>query len=100
MKKVALYLALGTLALCAVPSANAADQTRTPVAADRDATVQATDMSSHRRHWRRHRVVRAYPRYYRSYGYYPRPYYYRPAPVVTFGFGFGPRFHRHHWHRW
>ncbi len=106
MKTIAVSLALGALALCGVPSAHAASsgQAKAPIAADAAAAVQDTDMSSHRRHWRRyhrhHRFVH-YPRYYRSYGYYPRSYYYRPAPVISFGFGFGgPRYHRHHWHRW
>lgn len=100
MRKFIVSLAFGALALCAVPPANAAPaQTQTPIAAESDAGVQATDMSSHRRHWRRHhRIVRYYPRYYHSYGYYPEPYYYRPAPVVTFGFGFGgPHRHWPHW---
>jgi hypothetical protein len=105
MKTIAVSIALGALALTAVAPANAASApSQTPISAGVDAAaVQDTDMSSHRRHWRRHhRFVRHYhPRYYRSYGYYPEPYYYRPAPVVSFGFGFGgPRFHRHHGHRW
>jgi hypothetical protein len=102
MNRLALTLAVGALALCGVPSAHAGSAARqAPVAADTAATVQDTDMSSHRRHWRRHHHHHYgyYPRYHRSYAYYPRPYYYRPAPVVSFGFGFGgPR--RHHWHHW
>jgi hypothetical protein len=100
MKAIAVSLALGALALCGVPSAQASSsQTRAPAVGEAGTIVQDTDMSSHRRHWRRYHRHVHYPRYYRSYGYYPQPYY-RPAPVVRFGFGFGgPRYHRH-WHHW
>lgn len=102
MNKIALTLAVGALALCGVPAAQAASaQTQAPIVADANPTVQNADMSSHRRRWHRHRHVRIYPRYYRSYGYYRDPYYYRPAPVLRFGFGVGggPRFHGHRHHR-
>lgn len=107
MKTLALSIALGALALAGVPAAQAApaQHKAAVVAADAATVVQDTDMSSHRRYWRRN-YVRAYPRhyrnygyrpYYRSYGYYPQPYY-RSAPVVSFGFGFGgPRYGYRHW---
>jgi hypothetical protein len=108
MRTIYTSIALGALALCSVPAANAAPaQTpaQTSLAAGTDATTQAVDMSSRHRHWRRwhrhyryHRWGYGYPGYYQSYAYYPRPYYYRPAPVVSFGFGFGGP--RHHWHHW
>jgi Ni/Co efflux regulator RcnB len=104
MRKIAVTAALAALALWAVPAANAAPaQSQKPITTSADEHQAGTDMSSHRRHWRRHRHVRYYPRYYRSYGYYPRPYYYNPAPVVSFGFGFGgPRFYggHRHWRNW
>lgn len=106
MRTIAIAAAFGALALCAAPAANAASAPapeQKPITASGDLPQAGTDMSSHRRHWRRHRHVRYYPRHYRSYGYYPRPYYYNPAPVVSFGFGLGgPRYYggHRHWRHW
>lgn len=112
MKKLALSLAVGAAALLGASAVNAApaqSQPQAPVTAHDDTGAQSTDMSSrHRRHWRHrhyhHRHWGYYRPYhrgyyrpaYRSYGYYPG--YYRPAPVISFGFGVGPRWgHRHYW---
>jgi hypothetical protein len=103
MKKLALSLAVGAAALLgasAVSAAPAQKPGQAPIAAHSDTAVQDTDMSSHRRHWRRwhrhHHHWGHYPRYYRSYGYH-RPYYYNPGPSISFSFGGGPRWHRHHY---
>lgn len=101
MKRLALSLAVGAAALLGASAVNAAPaqkQAQAPTASHSDSTVQATDMSSHRRHWRRHhhRHWGHYRPYYRSYGYYQRPYY-NPGPAFSFSFGGGPRFHRHHY---
>ena len=85
MTKLALSLAVGAAALLGASAVNAAPaqkQAQAPIASHSDSTVQDTDMSSHRRHWRRHHYHRwgHYHRpYYRSYGYYQRPYYYNPS---------------------
>jgi hypothetical protein len=102
MKTLALSLAIGAATFVGATAVNAAPaqtQTQTPIASHSDSAVQATDMSSHRRHWRRwHRHHHwGYRPYYRSYGYYQRPYY-NPGPAISFGFGGGPRWHhRHYW---
>lgn len=100
MNKIVLSLALGAAACFAVPAAHAASaQDSKPVAAATEGTVQATDMSSHRRKWRRHRHHHHhfghYRPYYRSHAYYPRPYYYRRSPGISFSFGVGPRWGHH-----
>jgi hypothetical protein len=104
MTKLALSLAVGAAALLGASAVNAAPaqkQSQAPIASHSESAVQDTDMSSHRRHWRRHHYHRwgHYHRpYYRSYGYYQRPYYYNPGPAISFSFGGGPRFgHRHHY---
>jgi hypothetical protein len=103
MKKLALSLAVGAAALLGASAVNAAPaqkQAQAPIASDTGTTVQDTDMSSHRRHWRRHhhRHWGHYRPYHRSYGYYQRPYY-NPGPAIGFSFGGGPRFHHRH-HYW
>jgi hypothetical protein len=103
MQKFALSLAVGAAALLGASAVNAAPaqkQTHAPIASHSDTAVQDTDMSSHRRHWRRwhrhHHWGHYHRPYYRSYGYY-RPHYYNPGPSVSFSFGGGPRYHhRHH----
>jgi hypothetical protein len=99
--------------MASMPANAASSNGATKATSDKQA-VSDTDISSHRRHWRRygHYGYRSYgyyrprPYYYRpySYAYYPPPYYYRPyyrpAPVFSIGFGFGPSFGfgpRHHW---
>jgi hypothetical protein len=119
MNRLTLSLAIGAAALLSASAVNAAPaqrQAQAPIASD--AIAKDTDMSSHRRHWRRwhghhhhwgHHRWR--PHYwghhhwapsYRSYGYY-RPArvvrYYRPAPIYypysyyrpapVFSIGFG-----------
>ena len=101
MKTLALSLAIGAatfVSATAVSAAPAQTKTQAPIASHSDSAVQGTDMSSHRRHWRRwHGHHWGYRPYYRSYGYYPRPYY-NPGPAVSFSFGGGPRWHHgHHW---
>jgi hypothetical protein len=102
MKTIALSLAVGAAALLGSSAVNAAPaqkQTQAPIASHSDTAVKDTDISSHRRHWRRWHghhhhwgYYRPYHRpYYRSYGYY------RPGPSVSFSFGGGPRWHRHHY---
>ena len=108
MRKLALALAIGAasiLGASAVSAAPVKKQTQAPAASHSDSAKQDTDMSSHRRHWRHrhwHHRHSYYRPYYRSYGYYPR--YYQPAPVISFGFGGGPRYgwggHRRHFHHW
>jgi hypothetical protein len=102
-----------TPASAAPASAPSGTETTEDFAAQRAAT--ATDMSAHRRHYRRYRYVRPYYRPYPYYGYYrprpyyyqpyyARPYYYNPYPYYRpyrphygyggpfFSFGFGPRY--------
>jgi len=111
MRRLALSFAIGAAAVLGASTVNAApaqEQTKAPVASHSDSANKATDMSSRYRHWRHrhyhHRWHRHgyYRPYYRSYGYYPG--YYRPAPVISFGFGGGPRYgwggHHHHWRHW
>ena len=105
MQKFALSLAVGAAALLGASAVNAAPaqkQAQAPIASHSDTAVQDTDMSSHRRHWRRwhrhHHWGHYHRPYYRSYGYY-RPHYYNPGPSVSFSFGGGPRFHHRH-HYW
>ena len=108
MNKLALAFALGAATLFSGSAVNAADAGATPDSAINASAVAdgsqaaATDVSSrHRRHWRHrhwhrwHHHHGYYRPYYRSYGYYPG--YYNPGPVISFGFGGGPRFHHRHW---
>src|SRR5687768_10125593 len=95
-------------AMASTPAAAASNnKTNASNGLEANHAAAATDMSSHRRHWRRHRIVRPWPHvypysygYYRpqpviypySYGYYrPRPHFYAPAPFPFFSIGFGPR---------
>jgi hypothetical protein len=108
---IAVAAALAFAGGIASTSANAASSNgATKATSERQQTVSDTDISSHRRHWRRYGYVRPWrgaypyrysyyrprPYYYRPYSYasYPPPYYYRPyrpAPIFSIGFGFGPR---------
>jgi hypothetical protein len=106
MSKILTSLAVfALLTMLALPTANAAER-RADGVRPTDATAP-TELSSRRRYHRRYVVVRRAwrPRYsyYPYYRPYYRPYYagypyasygypyYRPGPVVSFGFGFGPR---------
>lgn len=106
MKKLALTFAIGAATLLGASAVNAAPaqkQTQAPIAHS-DTATQATDMSSRHRRWHRHHHHRWHHRHHhRHWGYhpYPRSYgYYRPAPVITFGFGGGPRWGHRHYHHW
>lgn len=99
---VATLAAAGFAAVFSMP-AQAEGTVRTqgasnPAAQVQHTQVQHTDVSSQRRHYRRHYGYRYRP-YYSGprYGYYrpyryarPYPYYYRPG--VSLGFWGGPRF--------
>ena len=115
MKKaiVATLAAAGFAALFSMP-ASAEGTAKANGASNPTAQVEHTEVSSHRRHYRRHYGHRYRPYAYRGsrYGYYrpyryARPYYARPyygyyrpyryarpyyAPGVSFGFWGGPRF--------
>ncbi len=96
--------AIGLLGLAAMPVTATAAEQQSGVT-NNGSTVQLTDVSAQRRHWRHHRYGYYGPRrhwgprygYYRPYPYYGAygyPYgYYRPGPFVSFGAGpFGFRF--------
>jgi hypothetical protein len=100
MKKLAIVLAVGAVALLGGSAANAADRDNT-VTANAGSNASQTDFSSHRRKYRHsHRMVnRSYHR--QSYGYAPggyyvqQPQYYAPQPYygggpgISFSFGGG-----------
>jgi hypothetical protein len=111
----AVAAALGLAgALASTPALAApAGKAKAESGAQSPAAVSNTDMSAHRRHWRRHRIIRPWPHVYPySYSYYRprphfyRPYFYNPYPVYyhrpyvrpyrwgggpVFSIGFGPR---------
>ncbi|MGD9921383.1 MAG: hypothetical protein AB7V13_08035 [Pseudorhodoplanes sp.] len=96
MKK-AIVATLAVAGIAVVFSLPAKAEAASSVNGARNSTVQVghTEISSQRRHYRRHYGYRYRPYAYRGprYGYY-RPYrYYRPyyGPGVSFGFWGGPR---------
>jgi hypothetical protein len=112
-KMLASMAAFALVTMLALPGPADAAERRTEGLRTKDPVAQ-TEFSSQRRYYRRGVVVRrawgprwgyrgywrpryasGYP-YYRPYyaGYWGYPYYrpwYRPYPVVSIGFGFGPR---------
>jgi hypothetical protein len=97
MKAIVATLAAAGVAVMFSMPAQAEGTARANGASNPTAQVGHTDVSSQRRHYRRHYGYRYRPYAYRGprYGYYrpyryARPYYYRPG--VSLGFWGGPRF--------
>jgi hypothetical protein len=89
---LATLAAAGIFALFTIPAR--ADATAAPndVSNAATATVEHTDVSARRRHWRHYGYRhRPYGYWGPRYGYY-RPYRYAYGPGVSFGFWGGPRF--------
>jgi hypothetical protein len=98
MNKFAIVLTLGAAALFGGSAASATENAPKTNAATH--VNDATDFSSHRRHWRHRHVHRYWHHrpYYRSYGYAPAPYYYGGGPAISFSFGGGGWGHHHRRH--